>query len=321
MPGGFEFDIDERGDVLLYPQGNRSSKPSGRMVRDGYYFDAIIRQKPLEADNLKPKKWVEETFARYTDEDARYLEESSHRAFVETNRAVVGNFCDGGLGDIGIVPGLASIDPSGVRDPEEWYVSLVTRRSYIEEIFGYQTDLALENLEIYREACGDRIDIIDVSETDFGGQRGLLISPQIFDELFRPFMKRINDWIHQHTGWQIFYHSCGTIEELLDGFIEVGVDIINPVQFSAEGMGLAELGERFGGRIVFWGGGVDSQKTLPFGSPDQIAEEVRGNVDILSHGGGFVFSVVHNLQANVPPENMRALFDTFDRVRATSVSG
>jgi hypothetical protein len=320
VPGGFEYDVDERGDVLLYPEGDRTAAPSGRMPAGGYYFDAVVRQKDLDQDRLDPKRWVDETLARYTDEDARYLEETSRRAYEETDRAVVANFCDGGLGDIGIVPGLAAKDPSGVRDPEEWYVSLVTRKSYIRDIFAYQTELALDNLEVYRQACGDRVDIIDVSETDFGSQRGLLISRRIFTELFKPFMERINRWIHENTSWKVFYHSCGSIADIMEDFIDIGVDIVNPVQFGAEGMDLETLKNRFGDRLVFWGGGVDSQKTLPFGTPEEIAREVRRNVEALSGGGGFVFGVVHNLQANVPIQNMKALFDTLESLRGAGAA-
>lgn len=317
VPGGFETQTAPNGDLLLYPQGDRSASPSGRMPRGGHYFDPVVRQKPLTAENLDPRLWVEQTLARYTDEDLRYLERASRRARRETDLAVIGNFCDGGLGDIGLVPGPGTKDPSGVRDPQEWYVSLITRKSYIQDIFGYQTELALDNLKVYLQACGDRIDVIDVSETDFGGQRGLLVSRGLFRELWTPHLKRINDWIHRNTGWKVFYHTCGSVAELLEDFIEIGVDILNPVQYTAEGMVPGALKQRFGDRLVFWGGGVDSQRVLPFGTEQEVRGEVAGNLETLGQGGGYVFAVVHNLQANVPPENIRALFDAFQEKRVS----
>ena len=311
VAGGFQVSSDTNGDLLLHPQGDRAAPPSGRMAKGGYYFDAIVRQKPLEEPKLNAKRWVEQTFALYTDEDARYLEDSVRQAFEQTTYALVGNFCDGGLGDIGIVPAPAAKDPEGVRDPQEWYISLLTRREYIREIFHHQVELALKNLQIYAQACGERIDVIDVSETDFGGQRGLLISREMFRDLFLPGFRRLNDWIHRHTGWKVFYHSCGAITEILEDLIEAGVDILNPVQYSAAGMELKVLKRRYGRRLVLWGGGIDTQRVLPFGTPDQVRQEVHDNLRILEAGGGYVFSPVHNLQATTARENLAALFETF----------
>ena len=233
--------------------------------------------------------------------------------YEDTEYSIIGNFCDGGLGDIGVVPGLNIAEPDGIRDPEEWYVSLIARKDYINDIFGYQTELALKNLEMYHEACGEKIDIIDISETDFGGQRGLLFSREVFRELFKPYFREINDWVHKHTGWKAFYHTCGSVAELLEDFIEIGIDIINPVQYSAEHMDLSILKRDFGSRIVLWGGGVDTQRVLPFGKPGEVEREVINNIQVLAKGGGFIFCAVHNIQANIPTENLKALVETFKK--------
>jgi hypothetical protein len=280
-----------------------------------------VRQKPIDEANLDAKKWVQQTFAAYSDEDARSLEEQVTRMYTQTEYSLVGNFCDGGLGDIGIVPGPAAKDPDGVRDPQEWYISLAIRKEYIRDIFHHQVELALRNLEVYRQACGDKIDVIDVSETDFGGQRGLLFSRETFRDLFMPGFQRINDWIHRHTPWKVFFHSCGSIAEILEDLIECGVDIINPVQYSALDMDLQDLKRRFGDRLVFWGGGVETQKLLSFGTPGQIEREVEANLRTMSRGGGFVFSAVHNIQATVPRENIEALFAAFARFRGGREGG
>ena len=117
--------------------------------------------------------------------------------------------------------------------------------------------------------------------------------------------------MHKHTGWKVFYHTCGSVVELLDDFIEIGIDILNPLQYSAEHMDLSVLKKDFGTRIVLWGGGVDTQRVLPFGKPEEVEEEVINNLKVLAEGGGFVFSVVHNVQANIPADNLRALVETF----------
>lgn len=130
-----------------------------------------------------------------------------------------------------------------------------------------------------------------------------------------PFLKRVNEWIHTHTQWKTFLHSCGSIMPLIEDFIESGFDIMNPVQFSAVNMDSRELKSRFGDRIVFWGGGVNTQDTLPFGTADEVRREVREQIDIFAPGGGFVFNTNHNVQAGVPAENLLALYETVNEYR------
>jgi uroporphyrinogen-III decarboxylase len=119
----------------------------------------------------------------------------------------------------------------------------------------------------------------------------------------------VNDWIHAHTPWKTFFHSCGSIAAYLDDFAEAGVDILNPVQVSAAGMEPGKLKKGWGSRFVFWGGAVDVQHTLAFGTPAQVREEAARNVGVFGQGGGFVFNNVHNIQATVPTENIVALFE------------
>ena len=124
-----------------------------------------------------------------------------------------------------------------------------------------------------------------------------------------PFHKQLNDWIHQHTTWKCFIHSCGSVTALLPDFIEAGFDILNPVQTSAAEMDPRRLKEQFGDRITFWGGGIDTQKTLPFGTPEQVKAEVCERIRIFGPGGGFVFNTIHNVQARVPVANLVALYE------------
>ena len=158
ISGNFEYDVLENGDIVQYPKGDRNAPPSGRMPKDGFYFDAIVRQEPIDEARLDPKEWAEQTYALYTDEDLRYLEETSKWYYENTEYALVGNFWGAGFGDIAVVPGPGIPHPKGIRDPEEWYVSVVTRKEYIKDIFGYQFEIQMKNLKMYREAVGDRIE-------------------------------------------------------------------------------------------------------------------------------------------------------------------
>jgi uroporphyrinogen-III decarboxylase len=157
---------------------------------------------------------------------------------------------------------------------------------------------------------GNRLSVILVSATDFGMQKGPLVAPQTYRELFMPFHRRVNDWVHQYTTWKTFIHSCGSVIGLIDDFIEAGFDILNPVQCSAALMDPAELKRRFGDRAVFWGGGVDTQHTLPTGSPEQVRAQVRERIDIFGPGGGFVFNTIHNIQPKTPLQNVLAMYET-----------
>jgi hypothetical protein len=304
----FTCTTDENGDVLAYPQGDLTAPPSARLPKGGYYFDAIVRQEPLDEDHLDPQDWAEQ-FTPIADQDLDYFQKESERLYRDTDYAIVGVFGQAGLGDVGQVPGVGIKAPKGIRDPQLWYEALLTHPEYIRGIFEMQTEMALKNLELYRQAVGDRIDVIYMSGTDFGTQRGLFVSIETFRTLWKPFYRRLNDWVHQHTPWKTLYHSCGSIAALLDDFIQMGVDIINPVQCSAVGMDPQMLKKKYGPKLVFWGGGVDTQKVLPFGTPTQVRQQVAERLTILSQAGGYVFTPIHNIQHATPIENLLAMFD------------
>jgi uroporphyrinogen-III decarboxylase len=187
----------------------------------------------------------------------------------------------------------------------------MTRRDYVYKVFEGQCEIALANLEKLHRALGDKVHITLITGTDFGAQNNLFISENAYRDLYKPFHRAINDWVHNNTGWKTFIHSCGSVVKLIPDFIEAGFDILNPVQTAAAGMDPKDLKERFGEQIVFWGGGVDTQKTLPFGTPEEVRREVQERVEIFGRGGGFVFAGIHNIQAGVPVENLIALFEAF----------
>ncbi len=310
ISGHFEYDVLENGDIVQYPKGDRSASPSGIMPKDGFYFDALVRQEPIEEDKLDPKEWVDQTYALYSDEDLRFLEETATWYYENTDYALVGNFWGAGFGDIAIVPGLNVSHPTGIRNPEEWYVSTLTRKEYVREIYQYNLELQMKNLEMYRQAVGDRIDVVVMSGTDFGSQIGPFISPNAYRDLYKSLHKTMNDWVHEHTNWKTFFHTCGSVVAFLDDFHEAGIDILNPVQVSAAGMEPEFLKTNYGDKFVFWGGAVNPQQTLPFGTSEEVKEEVARNIDIFKKDGGFIFNNVHNIQSNIPIENLMGMFDT-----------
>lgn len=308
VPGDFQVTIGEGGDQFLYPAGDKSVAPSGRMPKDGYYFDPIVRGEPLDEAHLDPADNYEE-FGPLSDEDVADFALKAERLSTETDYGVFATLPGvWGYGDIMNVPGPSLKRPRGIRDPEEWYVSLLTRPAYIHAVFERQTEVALANIRRLAAAVGDHAQVARVCGTDFGGQQAPLISLNMYRELFSPYYQQINAAIHALTSWKTFKHSCGSIYDLIPAFIEDGFDILNPVQTSAANMVPRTLKREFGDRLVFWGGGVDTQTTLPFGTADEVYREVRERIDIFNDGGGFVFAAIHNIQANVPVGNLLAMF-------------
>jgi len=314
VPEGFNTEPEDNGDILMYPEGDRSAPPSGRMPEGGFYFDAIIRQPPIDEDNLNVQDNLEE-FTSVSDEELEHFRREVERIRTETDKAILANFGGTAFGDIALVPAVWLKHPRGIRDVEEWYVSTVMRKEYVREVFERQCEIALQNLATFHDALGDRIDIVYMTGTDFGHQNGPFIGPQAYRDLYQPFHKALNDWVHAHTTWKTFIHSCGSVVALIDDFIDAGFDILNPVQCSAAGMDPQGLKDRFGDRLTFWGGGVDTQHTLPFGTPEHVRDEVRERLRIFGAGGGYVFNTIHNVQARTPQENLKALYDAVARFR------
>ncbi len=309
VPAGFNTDPEPNGDILMYPEGDKSAPPSGRMPKNGWYFDALIRQGPIDDDSLNVEDNMEE-FEPISQADLDYFRCEAERLYTETDKAIFADFANTGFGDIALVPAPWLKHPKGIRDVAEWYMSTVARQDYIYQVFERQCQVGLANLAKLYEAVGHRVMVALVSATDFGMQNGLLVSPQTYRELFMPFHRQVNDWVHQNTPWKTFIHSCGSVIGLIEDFIEAGFDILNPVQCSAALMDPVELKRRFGERVVFWGGGVDTQHTLPNGSPEEVRAQVRERIKIFGAGGGYVFNTIHNVQPKSPIENVLAMYET-----------
>jgi uroporphyrinogen-III decarboxylase len=307
VSGHMQIARDPNGDTLVYPKGDRTVPPSARMPKDGFFFDTIIRQDPIDEAKLDPEDNLEE-FGPISGAHLDYFDEATAAA-AATGRAVIATFGGLAFGDIALVPAPFLKRPRGIRDIEEWYVSTLTRPAYVHRIFERQTEIALANLEKIRARVGDRVQAVFVCGTDFGTQQSTFCSVDTFRSLYGPYYRKVNDWIHAHTPWKTFKHSCGAVATLIPAVIEAGFDILNPVQCSAAGMDPETLKAEYGPDLVFWGGGVDTQKTLMFGTPETVRAEVFRRVEIFGKNGGFVFNAVHNIQANVPVANVVAMFE------------
>ena len=306
VPGQFNLTEDSKG-LYVYPQGDTSVPPSGHLPRSGYFFDSIVRQPELDEDNLNIADNLEE-FTLLTDEQLKRLKAAAEKA-TATGRAVTGGIGGTALGDIALVPAPFLKAPKGIRDISEWYISTASRQDFVHELFSRQTEIALANLAKAAPVLGNLMDVIFMCGTDFGTQSGTFCSPATFDELWLPYYRKMNDWIHANTGWKTFKHSCGAVENFMNRFIDAGFDIINPVQCSAFGMDPQTLKDRYGDQLVFWGGGVDTQHVLPFGTPAEVRTQVLERCRIFSRNGGFVFDAIHNVQARTPVENIVAMLD------------
>lgn len=314
VPAAFNTQLEPDGSLLMYPEGDRSAPASGKMPAGGYYFDTLVRQPPIDEDNLKVEDNLQE-FEAISEADLAYFQTTADRLYQETDKALLASFGGTAFGDIALVPVPGVKYPRGIRDVAEWYMSTVARRDFVYKIFEKQCEIGLQNLERIHQVVGEKVAAVFVTGTDFGTQQGLFISPKAYRQLFMPFHMAVNDWIHRNTQWKSFIHSCGSVYRLIPAFIEAGFDILNPVQTSAAEMDASNLKQQFGRQITFWGGGIDTQRTLPFGTPQEISAEVRQRMQIFGEGGGFVFNTIHNVQARVPQENLVALYQAIGDYR------
>lgn len=309
VPGCFNTEPEPNGDILMYPQGARSAPASGLLPRGGWYFDSIIRQPPVEDATLNFEDLCE-GLAPISDEDLAHLKFEVDRLYEQTDKAILIRFGNTAFGDAVRVTAPFLKHPRGIRDIEEWHISHVTRPDYIYRVFERQCETALLNLEQVYSAVGGRVMVAHLTGTDFGGQTQPLFAPDVYRRLYKPFHKKVNDWVHNHTAWKTLMHSDGSMRALIPDLLEAGFDILNPVQCSAAGMDPAELKREFGYRLVFWGGAVNAQATLPFGNPGEVRKEAYEHLRIFGQGGGYVFGPAHNVQPLVPMENLLAMLGT-----------
>jgi len=296
VPGQFDVEVDASGDWLLHKGGDPAKPVVGRMPKGGYYFDTA-GDMSLHLDFEPPALSEVEKGYRQPIPSARleYLAAEAERLRA-TGKALF-------LGAWG------SFGPPTVGNLPDFLALMAADEAYVDRLFEIAADSQRSRLEQLHEAVGDRIDIFGIDGTDMGTQRAEMFRPEHFERWYLPYYRAINGWVHGHTSWKTWKDSCGSIPKFMAYLAASGLDCINPVQCSAAGMDPRRLKEEFGDRLTFWGGGVDTQKTLPFGTPEQVYDEVAERLRVFGPGGGFVFNPVHNVQANTPPENIEAMFE------------
>ena len=192
---------------------------------------------------------------------------------------------------------------------ENFMMKLATERDLVEHWFDVKLAHDLAILEKFLAVAGPYIEAIQMND-DLGTQESLQISPRLYRELIKPRQRQWIEFVKARTPAKVFIHCDGAIEPLLPDFIEIGIDVINPLQTSARGMDPQIIKQKYGRDLAFWGGGVETQTTLPFGTMEDVRREVRERMKLLSQGGGYVFAPIHNIQPDIPPEKVLAIFDT-----------
>jgi len=293
VPGEFNpVPEPDRGYAML-----RDGVPIARMPKDGFYFDRVEMfpgAAHIDVDKWEPYRW--------TNEELEYVHAQADWLYENTECALV--CC--------VNPPQELFTGMGTGNFEAWWSTLASEPEYVRSLFEKTVDVWVDNLKHFARAVGNKVQVLQFSD-DFGTQDSLLLSIKMFRELIMPYYRRGLDWVHRNTQMKVLLHSDGAIFPLIPSLIEMGVDILNPVQVNAKGMEPRRLKEEYGGKIAFWGGAADCQQTLPFGMPEDVAREVEANVKAFAPGGGYICAAVHNIQAGVPPENIIALFDTARR--------
>lgn len=301
--------IDTRG-VFAHPPDNNRAKTldDGKKIDewglvyrpaiiDGelHYYD-VVESSLAFAETAKDI----ETFDWHDPLDpgrTRGLKEETAALRSSTESALVGH-----MGDTAIFQQCCLI-----RGMEQLFVDLMVNKELAHTLLSTVTEIQSKKMERYLEAVGEYLDVVAIGD-DLAQQAGPLISPALFREMVKPYLAKYAALIKSKTDAPLHLHSCGSVVELLDDLIEIGIDIINPVQVSARDMAPEQLLRRFGGRICFWGG-IDTQHLLPRGTPEEVRAEVRRVAGILGQNGGYVLDSVHNIQPDVPPENIVAMYE------------
>jgi uroporphyrinogen decarboxylase len=260
----------------------------------GYYFDLCAS--PMA--NVETVADVERYPFPDPVDDGRFegLRELAEKSRTDGRAFVLGGISAGAL-EMGL----------WLRGFENFFCDLAGNRAVAEALCDKIIELKMRYWEKALALVGDCVDIIQEGD-DYGGQNGLLVSPPVWREIFKPRLRQLIAHIKKHAPHVfLFFHSCGSIRDIIPDLIEVGVDVLNPVQVAAANMDSQRLKKEFGDSLSFWGGGVDTQRVLPNETPELVREEVKRRLDDFAPGGGFVFNTVHNIQADVPPENILAM--------------
>ena len=296
---GGEYYVPTDFNPKILADGSFAIEIEGKIValmpKGGHYFDS--RYAPLaNASELREIDIILSN--RITDEELDFLEAQAREIKNNTDCAILGSF-GGNFIEMGHT----------LFGYQEFMERLILNKSFIEYFLSKLEEKYLEEIERYLNRVGKYIDIIVLGD-DYGTQEDLQISIEMFRQLFKPHLKALCDFIEKRSDVYIFLHSCGAVSKLIPDLIDAGIQILNPVQTSAKGMSPELLKKKFGKDIVFWGGGCDTQKILPFGTLEEVENDVKKRIDIFAPEGGFVFAAIHNIQQEVSPEKCLRLFDT-----------
>ena len=300
FPPDTKITEDAAGDwILLASDG---SPTSFRMPKNGYYFDDMSFNR---GERIDPRKFS--PVSDIPDEHLKILGQYGRSLYQNTDYAILGwgfGVCFLGLS---LITDRASNVTQGL--PNEWMMMLMSEKETCHEMMDRSVEATIKCLGLVKQVVGDYCFAWGIAADDSGTQRGEFIRPELWAEMLKPHYKKLCDWIHANTAWKVFLHSCGSVYHLVPHFIEAGIDILNPVQTSAANMTPARLKCEFGDRLVFWGGGCDTQTILGHATLEEIRRHVKERIATFGPNGGYVFNQVHNIQANVPPENILAMFD------------
>ena len=309
LPDGSPCEIPARWTPVQEGDAFVVRGPAGqvvaRMPLSGFYFEPV--NPPLAgvaspaglapfADVIASYDWP-----FFADEGLDGIATRARRLFHETDRAVVANLQ---------LHLLAA--GQGLRGFEQFMMDLLIDKPMAHALLEMLCDAYCERVGRYLGRVGDLVQVVLVND-DLGTQQGPMLSPDCYREMILPYQCRLFACIKQQTGASLLFHSCGAVRRFIPDLIEAGVDALNPIQVSAAEMDTARLKREFGRDLTFWGGGCDTQRVLPRGSVGRVKDEVRRRVADLSDGGGFVFTQVHNIQPDVPPENVVAMYEALDR--------
>jgi uroporphyrinogen decarboxylase len=292
----FQIEIQDGGDYWYFDD---EFHIGWRMPKDnGLYYDMF--KHPLSGDQITEADVDQFEWPDPLD-PARFvgLKEAALKVRDEEKRAVVVGSMSAGIMEV----------YAWTRGFKDYFTDFAGNQKLAEKFMDRILEMQIAYWDKMFDTIGDAIDVAGTAD-DFAGQHGMLISPRTYRKLAKPRHKALFDFIHKRSNAKIFFHSCGSIRAVIPDLIEIGCDIINPVQVSADGMDSAELKREFGKDMTFWGGGVDTQRVLGTGTPQDVREDVKRRLNDFMPGGGFIFNTVHNIQGNVPIENIVAMIET-----------
>ncbi len=304
-------EVNEKGEPVIYKlaDGNDRLHPHPK-GEPGFDAGKVIAKMPqgmhayTRVYHPMPEVGSIEEIDNYVypgveDDEVDFLKREAERLYKTTDKALCGIF-------FGNVLEMGQI----YWGYQKFFENMALEKDMMHHFFEVRTDAFVRDLERYLGAVGDYIQIIDFCD-DLGSQSNLLMSPEMYREMVKPYHARMFQYVkNNYPNVKVFFHSCGAVYDIIPDFIEIGVDILNPIQITAKGMDPMRLKREFGKNLVLWGGGVDTQTTLNSGSVDDVRAQAREMLDIFAGGGGYVFSQVHNIEANVPAENVVAAFET-----------